>query len=62
MNMQHFEINEKQRKIVIFGNFEISPRRRGSRKFKPDHIVTKAMVQAIFMPNMISIKAVFIVL
>jgi hypothetical protein len=59
--LQHFEINfdgKNQRKLVIFGNFEMSPRCHGNRKFKPGHVVTKAMVQ----PSLISIEAVFIVL
>jgi hypothetical protein len=63
--LQHFEINfdgKHQRKIVIFGNFEMSPRCHGNRKFKPEHVVTKAMVQSTFVPSLISIEAVLIVL
>jgi hypothetical protein len=63
--LQHFEINfdgKNQRKIVIFGNFEMSPRCHGNKKFKPGHVVTKAMVQSTFVPSLISIEAVFIVL
>jgi hypothetical protein len=62
--LQHFEINfdgKNQRKIVIFGKFEMSPRCHGNRKFKSGHVVTKAMVQSTFMPSLISIEAVFIV-
>jgi hypothetical protein len=51
--MQHFEISfvgKNQRKIVIFGNFEMSPHSNGNRKFKTEHAVTKAMVQPTFVP------------
>jgi hypothetical protein len=63
--LQHFEINfdgKNQRKIVILGNFEMSPRCHGNRKFKSEHVVAKAMVQSIFVPNLIGIEAIFIVL
>jgi hypothetical protein len=63
--LQHFEINydgKNQRKIVIFGNFEMSPRCHGNRKFKPEHVVARAMVQLTFVPSLISVEAVFIVL
>jgi hypothetical protein len=64
--LQPFEINfdgKNQCKIVIFGNFEMSPRCHCDRKFKPEHVVTKAMVQmSTFAPSLISIEAVFIVL
>jgi hypothetical protein len=63
--LQHFEINfdgKHQRKIVIFGNFEMSPRCHGNRKFEPDHVVARAMVQSTFVPSLISVEAVFIVL
>jgi hypothetical protein len=59
---QHFEINfdgKNQGKIVIFGNFEMSPSCHGNRKFQPEHVVTKAMVQSTFVPSLISIEAVF---
>jgi hypothetical protein len=61
--LQHFEINidgKNQRKKVIFGNFEMSPRYHGNRKFKPEHVVAKEMVQSTFVPSLISIEAVFI--
>jgi hypothetical protein len=35
-----------QRKIVIFGNFEMSPRCHGNRKVQSEYAVTKAMVQS----------------
>jgi hypothetical protein len=54
--------SQNQRKIVIFGNFEISPRCHGNMKFKPEHVDTKAMIQLTFVPSLISIEAVFIVL
>jgi hypothetical protein len=63
--LQHFEMNfdgKNQRKIVIFGNFEMSPRCHGNRKFKPEHVVARAMVQSSFVPSLISVEAVFIVL
>jgi hypothetical protein len=63
--LQHFEFNfdgKNQRKIVISGNFEMSLRCHGNRKFKPEHVVAKAMVQSTFGPSLISIEAVFIVL
>jgi hypothetical protein len=63
--LQHFEINfdgKNQRKIVIFGNFEMSPRCHGNRKLKPEHVVARAMVQSTFVPSLISVEAVFIVL
>jgi hypothetical protein len=63
--LQHFEINfdgKNQRIIVIFGNFEMSPRCHGNRKFKPEHVVSRAMVQLTFVPSLISVEAVFIVL
>jgi hypothetical protein len=37
---------ENQCKIVIFGNFEMSPRCHRNRKFKIVHAVTKGMVQS----------------
>jgi hypothetical protein len=53
--LQHFEINydgKNQRKIVIFGNFEMSPRCHGNRKFMPEHVVARAMVQSTFVPSL----------
>jgi hypothetical protein len=53
----HFEINfdgKIKRKIVIFGSFEMSPRYQGYRKFKPEHVVTKAMVKSTFVLSLIS--------
>jgi hypothetical protein len=50
---------KNQLKIVIFGNFEMSSRCHGNRKFKPGHVLTKAMGQSTFVPSLISIKAVF---
>jgi hypothetical protein len=61
--MQHFEINcdgKNQRKIVIFGNFEMFPRCHGNRKFKPEHVVAKALVKSTFVSSLISIESVFI--
>jgi hypothetical protein len=55
-------MEKNQLKIVIFGNFEMSPRCQGNRKFKTEHVVTKAMFQSAFVPSLISIGAVFIVL
>jgi hypothetical protein len=63
--LQHFEINfdrKNPHKIVIFGNFKMSPCCHGNRKFKPEYVVTKAMAQSTFVPSLISIEAVFIVL
>jgi hypothetical protein len=63
--LQHFEINfdgKNQRKIVIFGNFEMSPRCHGNRKFKTEPVISKAMVQSTFVPSLMSIEDVFIVL
>jgi hypothetical protein len=58
--LQHFEISfdgKNQRKIVIFGHFEMSPAPgHGYRKFKIGHAVTKAMVQSTFVPSLISIE------
>jgi hypothetical protein len=62
--LQHLEINfdrKNKRKIVIFGSFEMSARCQGNRKFKTEHVVTKAMFQSTFMSTLISIEAVFIV-
>jgi hypothetical protein len=62
--LQHFEIKfdgKYQGKIVIFGNFPMSPSCHGNRKFKTEHVVTKAMVQSTFIPSLISIEAFFIV-
>jgi hypothetical protein len=55
-------IGKNQRKVVIFGNLEMSPRCHGNRKFKPEHVVAKAMVQSTLVPSLISIEAVIIVL
>jgi hypothetical protein len=55
-------MEKNHRKVVIFGNFEMSSRCHGKRKFKTEHVVTRAMVQSTFVPNLISIEAVFIVL
>jgi hypothetical protein len=52
------EINAK----LILGNFEMSPRCHGNRKFKTEHVVTNAMEQSTFVPSSISIEAVVIVL
>jgi hypothetical protein len=63
--LQHFEINFDGKKLTQnseFGNFEMSPRCHGNRKFKPEHVVAGAMVQSIFVPSLISVEAVFIVL
>jgi hypothetical protein len=63
--LQNSEVNfdgKNQRKILILGNFEMSPRCHGDRKFKPEHVVAKAMVQSTLVPSLISIEAVFIVL
>jgi hypothetical protein len=63
--LQHFEINfdgKNQRKIVMFGNFEMSPRCHGNRKFKPEHVVARAMDQSTFAPSLISVETVFIAL
>jgi hypothetical protein len=60
--LQHFEINfdgKNPGKIVIFGNFEMSLRCHGYRKFKTEHVVTKTMVQSTFVPSLISIEAFF---
>jgi hypothetical protein len=62
--LQHFEINfdgKYRGKIVIFGNFEMSPRCHGNRKFETEHVVTKATEQSTFVPSLISIEAFFIV-
>jgi hypothetical protein len=62
--LQHFEINfdgKNHGKIVIFGNFEMSPRCDGNRKFKIEHVVIKAMVKSTFVPSLISIAAFYIV-
>jgi hypothetical protein len=40
----------------------MSPRCHGNRKFKPEYVVTNAIVQITFVPSLISIEAVFIVL
>jgi hypothetical protein len=40
----------------------MSPHCHGNRKFKPEHVVAKAMVQSTIVPSLISIEAVFIVL
>jgi hypothetical protein len=56
--LQHFEINfygKNEGKIVIFGNFEMSPRCHGNRKFETEYVVTKAMVQSTFVLILISI-------
>jgi hypothetical protein len=50
-----------QRKIMIFGNFEMSPRCHGNGKFQPGHVVTKEMVKSTFVPSLVSIEAVVIV-
>jgi hypothetical protein len=63
--LQHFEVNfdgKNQRKIVIFGNFEMPPPCHGNRKFKLEQVVAKAMVQSTLVPSLISIEAVFTVL
>jgi hypothetical protein len=64
--LQHFGINffdgKNQRKIMIFGHFELSPRCHGNMIFKTEHVVTKVMVQSTSVPSWISIEAVFIVL
>jgi hypothetical protein len=60
--LQHFEINfdgKNQRKIVIFGNLEMSPRCHGNRKFKPEHVVSRAMFRSTFVQSLISVEAVF---
>jgi hypothetical protein len=54
-------MEKKQGKIVILSNFEMSPRCHGNKKFKTEHVVTKAMVQATFVPSLISIEPFFIV-
>jgi hypothetical protein len=40
----------------------MSPRCRGSRKFKTEHVVEKAMAKLTCVPRLISIGAIFIVL
>jgi hypothetical protein len=40
----------------------MSPPCHGYRKFKPEHVVARAMVQLTFVPSLISVEAVFIVL
>jgi hypothetical protein len=52
---------KNQRKIMIFGNFEMSSRCHGNRKFKTEHVVTNAMVQLTSLPSLICIEEVFIV-
>jgi hypothetical protein len=42
---------KKTRKIVIFRNFETSPRCLGNRKFTIVHAVTEAMVQSTCVPS-----------
>jgi hypothetical protein len=37
----------------------MSPRCHGNRKFKPEHVVVRAMVQSTFVPSLISVEAVF---
>jgi hypothetical protein len=62
--LHHFEVNfdgKNRGKKVIFGNFEMSPRCHGNRKFKTEYVVTKAMVQSTFVPSLIRIEAFFIV-
>jgi hypothetical protein len=58
----HIKFNfdgKNQRKIGIFDNYEMSPRCHGNRQFKPEHVVTKAMVQSTFVPSLISTEAAF---
>jgi hypothetical protein len=55
-------MEKNQRKILIFDNFEMSPRCHVNRKFKPEHVVAQTIVQSTFVPSLISIEAVFIVL
>jgi hypothetical protein len=62
--LQHFEITfdgKDERKIVIFGNFEMSLRCHGNRTFNSEHGVTKAMVQSTVVPSLIRIEEFFIV-
>jgi hypothetical protein len=63
--LQHFENSfdgKRQCKIVIFRNFETSPRCHSNRKFKIEHVLTEVMVQSTYVPSFISIEAFFIVL
>jgi hypothetical protein len=60
--LQHFEINfdgKKSTQNSDFWHFEMSPRCHGNRKFKPEHVVSMAMVQSTFVPSLISVEAVF---
>jgi hypothetical protein len=62
--LQHFEINfdgKNRGKIVIFGNFEMSPHYHGNMKFKTEQVLTKALVQSTIVLSLISIEAFFIV-
>jgi hypothetical protein len=52
-------MEKNQRKIVIFGNFEMSRRCHCSRKLKIEHAVTKDMAKTTFMPGLIGIDAFF---
>jgi hypothetical protein len=55
-------MEKNQRKIVIFGSFEMSPCCHGNRKIKTEHVVTKIMVQSTLVLSLIKIEEVFIVL
>jgi hypothetical protein len=39
---------KNQRKLVIFGNFEMSPRCLGNRKCKTEHVITNSIFVPIF--------------
>jgi hypothetical protein len=42
--------------VINFNSFcEMSPRCHGNRKFKPEHVVAKALVQSTFVQSLISL-------
>jgi hypothetical protein len=48
--LHHIEINfdgKYQRKMANLGNFEMSPRCHGNRKFTPEHVITKAIATIV---------------
>jgi hypothetical protein len=54
-------MGKNQRKIVISGTFEMSLCCHGNKKFKIEHVVTKAKVQSTIVPSLMNIEASFIV-